>query len=286
MNLLGNARQAIEQQGRGGTIRVRTSLEGGDRVTLVVEDTGPGIPPSILARIFDPFFTTKPAGVGTGLGLSIVLSIVRDHGGQVHVTSPPDGARFSVELPAFAPPERRRADGLEMPPFAPWESRCAGQGVSDVPSPGAPYAIDPSADGPGPVRRVLVVEDEPTVARLIADVLEDEGFKVSVLLDGREALERATSEHFDLVICDVKMPGLDGPRFYRSLARLGSPLAERFLFVTGDSIGPLIQAFLAQNNLPYLSKPFRVEELSEQVRRTLANRGHAGARSAAVGKKK
>jgi signal transduction histidine kinase/ActR/RegA family two-component response regulator len=289
MNLLGNARQAIEQQGCGGTIRVRTCLEGDDRVTLVVEDTGPGIPPAILARIFDPFFTTKPAGIGTGLGLSIVLSIVREHGGQVHVTSPPGppgGARFSVQLPVLASPGRRGVDGPELPPFAPRESRRATPGVSLALAPAAAHATGAGADGPALLRRVLVVEDEPTVARLIADVLEDQGFAVAVLLDGREALERATHEIFDLVICDMKMPGLDGQHFFRSLARLGSPLAERFLFVTGDSIGPLTQAFLAQNNLPYLSKPFRVEELTEQVRRTLAKRGHAGARTAVAGKKK
>jgi len=289
MNLLGNARQAIEQQGHGGTIWVRTSLEGDDRVTLVVQDTGPGIPPAILARIFDPFFTTKPAGVGTGLGLSIVLSIVREHGGQVHVTcppGPPGGTRFSVQLPLLASPERRRLDGPEIPPFAPRECRRATAGVSLAPAPEAAHAMGGGADGPALLRRVLVVEDEPTVARLIADVLEDQGFAVAVLLDGREALERATHENFDLVICDMKMPGLDGQHFFRSLARLGSPLAKRFLFVTGDSIGPLTQAFLAQNNLPYLSKPFRVEELTEQVRRALVNSGHAGAQTAVAGKKK
>src|ERR1700676_1672690 len=188
MNLLGNARQAIEQQGHGGTIWVRTSLEGDDRVTLVVQDTGPGIPPAILARIFDPFFTTKPAGVGTGLGLSIVLSIVREHGGQVHVTcppGPPGGTRFSVQLPLLASPERRRLDGPEIPPFAPRECRRATAGVSLAPAPEAAHAMGGGADGPALLRRVLVVEDEPTVARLIADVLEDQGFAVAGLLDGR-----------------------------------------------------------------------------------------------------
>ncbi|HET9804335.1 MAG TPA: ATP-binding protein, partial [Candidatus Acidoferrum sp.] len=88
INLLGNARQAIEAQGNGGTIRIRTESSPEGAVRLEVSDSGPGIPESILSRIFDPFFTTKPAGVGTGLGLSLVLSLVRDHGGQVHVASP------------------------------------------------------------------------------------------------------------------------------------------------------------------------------------------------------
>jgi DNA-binding NtrC family response regulator len=113
--------------------------------------------------------------------------------------------------------------------------------------------------------RVLVVEDEPTVARLIADVLEDEGFDVDVLLDGREALNRAARESYNLVICDMKMPGLDGQKFYKSLERAGNPLHERFLFVTGDIVAAQTQEFLRRNDLPHVAKPFRVEELTEKV---------------------
>jgi signal transduction histidine kinase/CheY-like chemotaxis protein len=285
MNLLGNARQAVEQQGRGGTIRVRTAGNEHGQVTLVVQDTGPGIPQGILARIFDPFFTTKPAGIGTGLGLSIVLSIVREHGGRVHVTSPPgSGAHFTVELPAISVPVQLQAD--ESEPSAPRETFRDTPGRPNVvPAPAVLAARKLDAISNGHAGRVLVVEDEPTVARLIADVLEDEGFEVSVLLDGREALERATHEVFDLVICDMKMPGLDGQTFYKSLVRMGSPLGDRFLFVTGDSIGPHTQAFLTHHHLPCLSKPFRVEELTEHVRQTLANRSPASARAAVAAKK-
>ena len=288
MNLLGNARQALEQQGHGGAIRVRTASDAQGRVTLAVEDTGPGIPQAILARIFDPFFTTKPAGVGTGLGLSIVLSIVREHGGRVHVTSPPgSGAHFSIELPAVSVPVQQRA--AESETRAPAEFASETSPVAGLPVPVALAAAKPaglSTDDNGHLQRVLVVEDEPTVARLIADVLEDEGFAVSVLLDGREALECASRELFDLVICDMKMPGLDGQHFYKALQRMGSPLGDRFLFVTGDSIGPQTHAFLKHNHLPYLSKPFRVEELTQQVRLALANRSHGNSRVAVAARKK
>src|SRR5262249_34807362 len=117
--------------------------------------------------------------------------------------------------------------------------------------------------------RVLVVEDEPTVAQLIADVLQDEGMRVDVLLDGREALDRATRESYDLVICDMKMPGLGGQRFYRSLQRTSNPLRERFLFVTGDVMAAQTREFLERNRLPHVAKPFRVEELTEKVRAVL-----------------
>ncbi len=263
MNLMGNARQAVEPQGRGGTIQVSTRRSGERHAVLEVRDSGPGIPDNILARIFDPFFTTKPAGTGTGLGLSIVLGIVREHGGQVKVACPPSGgAIFTLEFPAV---------------------------VADQPHAPAPSAIGPGSLGfswelqslafpatPGASRRaaasgrVLVVEDEPTVARLIGDVLEDQGFRVDLLLDGREALKRAATEDYDLVICDMKMPGLDGQNFYMTLGLTGNPLQERFLFVTGDVVAAHTQEFLVRNRLPHVAKPFRVEELTEKVRQVLA----------------
>jgi two-component system NtrC family sensor kinase len=261
MNLVGNAQQALEEQGHGGIVRLRTRRIGERRVLLEVEDNGPGIPQAIQARIFDPFFTTKPAGVGTGLGLSIVLSVVREHGGQVHVISPPQGgAKFQIEMPSAS--ERQQAEALTL--VAP-EKKMARQDA--VPFAGAERRAASFESREAP--RVLVVEDEPTVARLIADVLEDEGMQVDVLLDGREALDRAARVAYDLVICDMKMPGLDGQHFHKSLQRTKNPLSERFLFVTGDVIAAQTREFLERNRLPHVAKPFRVEELTEKVREVL-----------------
>jgi signal transduction histidine kinase/FixJ family two-component response regulator len=258
MNLVGNARQALEQFGQGGTIRLRTRRISEKRVLLEVSDNGPGIPQAILARIFDPFFTTKPAGVGTGLGLAIVLSVVREHGGQVHVLSPPQGgAVFQIELPSAAELAQDEVTSAPLPGrknLLPDVAEAVNRENRMVP-----------ASGSGRGARVLVVEDEPTVAHLIADVLEDEGMHVDVLLDGREALDRAARQSFDLVICDMKMPGLDGQHFYKSLERSGNPLRERFLFVTGDIIAAHTREFLERHNLPHVAKPFRVEELTEKV---------------------
>ena len=291
INLLSNARHALEEQSKEGVIQLRTRRAGDRRVILEVQDNGPGIPQPIQARIFDPFFTTKPAGVGTGLGLSIVLSVVREHGGQVRLQSPPQGgALFQIELPAAT--ERQQEEARNAP------GREAGNGsrerktslVEEMQLAGAQNAqtdrfanaggthqeqiadAERTRSAPyGAAKRasVLVVEDEPTVARLIADVLEDEGMQVDVLLDGREALARAARESYDLVICDMKMPGLDGQRFYRSLARNGNSLRERFLFVTGDVMAAHTQEFLRRNKLPHVAKPFRVEELTEKVRAVL-----------------
>ncbi len=265
MNLVGNSRQAIEQLGRSGTIHVRTKKIGEQKMLLEVRDDGPGVPPAILTRIFDPFFTTKPAGVGTGLGLAIVLSVVREHGGQVRFLNPPQGgAVFQIELPAAAVHSRE-----ETGEFSQREGRSLPRASPRRAEPKERPALR-QASGKG--SRVLVVEDEPTVARLIADVLEDEGFDVDVLLDGREALNRAARESYNLVICDMKMPGLDGQNFYRSLERAGNPLHERFLFVTGDIVAAQTQEFLRRNDLPHVAKPFRVEELTEKVHRVLESK--------------
>ena len=273
MNLIGNARQAITQEGRAGNIRLRTARTSAHRVQLQVIDDGPGIPQAILARIFDPFFTTKPAGVGTGLGLSIVLSVVREHGGQVHVAnSPSGGAVFTIELPVAA---QSAADPPRPFLAVPEATR---SGISDIGQSSRPHFARSQ-----PAARVLVVEDEPTVARLIADVLQDEGMRVDVLLDGREALARAAREPFDLIVCDMKMPGMDGQHFYRSLIQTHPGLANCFLFVTGDVLAAQTQEFLERHRIPHVAKPFRVEELTECVHRLFDGRWMR-AESAAAGK--
>jgi signal transduction histidine kinase/CheY-like chemotaxis protein len=282
MNLIGNARQAIEQRGKGGKIRIATHHAAG-HVQLEISDDGPGIPAAIASRIFDPFFTTKPAGIGTGLGLAVVLGIVREHGGQVKVMSPPGrGATFVLEFPAVAASHHAASTQTPSQQASQPTSIAAAAIGSGLPHRDAVAFRRASARQPLPVvpadaplaswagARVLVVEDEPTVARLISDVLEDEGLRVEALLSGREALERAGEEDYDLVICDMKMPELDGEHFYKSLAASGNPLSRRFLFVTGDVVAAHTHDFLERNQLPHVAKPFRVEELTEKVRRVLS----------------
>lgn len=256
LNLMLNAEQAIvmarEDESRGGRILIRTERLPGSRVALRVSDDGPGIAPDIAPRIFEPFFTTKPAGVGTGLGLSIVSSIVREHGGEISVDSLPGrGATISIELPATAAAPEIRPGIREEQPI---ERR-----ASVVSLPIAARAV-----------RILVVEDEPTVAELIGDVMTDEGYRVETLLDSREALGRLEERTYSLVICDLKMPFLDGQGLYRTLVRRENPMQHKLLFVTGDTMAPRAIEFLKSNGLPYLAKPFLVEELKEAVEKALA----------------
>jgi signal transduction histidine kinase/FixJ family two-component response regulator len=246
LNLLVNAEQAL-LEGRGsGKVGIRTRRLAGNRISVEVADDGPGISPEIASRIFDPFFTTKPSGVGTGLGLSIVYGIVHQHGGEITVETPTGGgAKFLVELPAVAVPAQDHSAARSDDPQAANRSGVSSRG------------------------RVLVVEDEPTVAQLIEDVLREEGHQVEAVLDSQEGLTRLARNNYDLVVCDLRMPRLDGPAFYEALVRAGSPLTDRIIFITGDTLAPRTLEFLEPNGFPYLAKPFLVEELKIAVNRML-----------------
>jgi signal transduction histidine kinase/FixJ family two-component response regulator len=244
LNLLVNAEQALLQERGQGHVWLRTHRLPGEKISLEVSDDGPGIPPEIASRIFDPFFTTKASGVGTGLGLSIVYGIVHQHGGEVAFENQPGaGVKFLMELPVISIPAEAR--------------------------PAAFVAPDPGEAGSVPAGRILVVEDEPTVAQVIVDVLREEGHQIEAVLDSREGLTRISRTHFDLVICDLRMPRLDGPAFYETLVSAGSPVRNRIIFVTGDTLAPRTLEFLEAHALPYLAKPFLVEELKLAVNRML-----------------
>jgi signal transduction histidine kinase len=256
VNLVGNARQAIDQTGAGGTITIRTYVSDRGLVAIDVGDDGPGIPETIRARIFDPFFTTKPPGIGTGLGLAIVLGIVREHGGHVEVFGPPGGgATFTLEFPPIS-----HSKTLSSPaaPFRENQLDFTQVKVSPIPQTTTDLAAWSGA-------HILVIEDEPTVARLIADVLEDCGIQVDIVLNGRDAVRQSTAKSYAAVICDIKMPEMEGPQIYQAVVRATGTLESKFLFVTGDAAAVPTHDFLEKYRLPHLSKPFRVEELMEKV---------------------
>jgi PAS domain S-box-containing protein len=237
LNLLLNAEQAIVGARRnGGRITFRTRvLEGGARVLVQVEDDGPGIPPAVLSRIFEPFFTTKGVGAGTGLGLSVSYGIVEQHGGSFDVESAPGRTVFTLEFPA----QVTASTGAAVPGRAP-------------------------ALGAG--RPALLVEDEPAVRELLRTLLTDTGWRVDVASGGRSALERVREKRYDLIVSDIRMPDGSGDDFYRAAVAHDAALADRFVFITGDTANPEALRFLEQARRPVLAKPFPPSLFLEAVR--------------------
>ncbi len=244
LNIIINAEQAMRgEDGDAGTLRIATGAAGG-RITAWFEDTGPGMSAETVRRIFDPFFTTKEAGEGTGLGMTISYGIVEEHGGRIWAESDPGrGTTFFVELPIIA-------------------------GVATVTA--SPRHEGMNAPINGESRRILVVDDEVSIQNLLIGVLEMDGHTVSTASNGREALDRVAQEAFDLIITDVKMPVMGGPDLYQQLSDAGNPLARRVIFITGDTVAPDTRRFLQSVDNAVLAKPFRLRDVRESVRATLA----------------
>jgi len=244
LNLIINAEQAMIAASGRGTLVIRTWHDM-DRDVVVVEinDDGPVIPEELQPKIFDPFFTTKEIGKGTGLGLAVAYAIVQEHGGRIRLESRAgEGASFFVELPVSgvkrtaAPPALGRA----VPPLAPAASAS-----------------------------ILVVEDEAKLASAVVEALRDVGYVVEHAADGEDALTLVRARQHDLVLCDLKMPRLDGRAFFARLANARPGLARRVIFVTGDVAGTDAEQFLRESGCRWLEKPFRLGDLLRAVREVL-----------------
>lgn len=243
LNLVINAEQAMLAANGRGTLVVRTWHDG-ERKSVVIEvnDDGPGIPDETQGKIFDPFFTTKEVGKGTGLGLTVAYAIAQEHGGRIWLKSRAGGgASFFVELPVAAPTVHGNKATQQ------------------------PVSLDQFKG-----RHVLVVEDEPALAVAVAEALGDAGFIVERAGDGEEGLTRLSEGTFDLIVCDLKMPRIDGMQFYRAMAAATPSLARRVIFVTGDVAGTDAERFLEETGCRWLSKPFRLGDLLRAARDTLS----------------
>lgn len=243
LNLLINAEQAmVESHGRGRLVLRTWEEPDRDAVVLEVNDDGPGVPDDMQARVFDPFFTTKPVGKGTGLGLSVAYAIAQEHGGQISVRSaePDAGASFLLELPV---------SGMRV----------------RAPDAAPAVALPPVPKG----TRALVVEDEAALGDAVAAALADEGFRPDRAENGEEALARLRERHYDVIICDLKMPKVDGMAFYREVSARMPHIGRRLIFVTGDVAGTEAERFLEESGCRWVPKPFRLKELVRLARETL-----------------
>jgi signal transduction histidine kinase len=248
LNLLLNALQALpEERGELNEIRVVVRSPAAGRVVVEVRDNGVGIPAHVRGRIFEPFFTTKPIGMGTGLGLAICHGIVTSLGGTLSVESEPGhGSVFRVELPAAS-----STAGATAP-----------IGVSH-----APQQPLPSATVRG---HILVIDDEPQICASLRRMLEGEGDVVTVT-SARAGLEHLESgERFDILLCDVMMPGMDAPALYDEVCRVAPGQAERMVFMTGGAFTTRARGFLDRVENARLDKPFDVAAVRALVRARVA----------------
>jgi signal transduction histidine kinase len=236
LNLLVNAQHALGLRPPPRALTVATALAAGPdgpRILLRVADNGPGIAPEVRPHIFEPFYSTKPAGAGTGLGLSICQAIVAEHGGAILVESALNiGTTFTVELPLRITPQ-----GAPPAPVAPPARAAAPRGL-----------------------RVLLIDDDPTVVDVVLRSLEVTN-TVLVANNGQDGLRLAGDGSYDLLLCDLRMPGMGGLELYGRLVVAHPELARRLLFISGDTSSPATTQALRATGRPLLSKPFRPEEL-------------------------
>jgi len=249
LNLCINARDAMPN---GGKLTIETAnkwlderaarqqdLPVGQYVSVCVTDTGTGIPPEILSKVFDPFFTTKPIGEGTGLGLSMIYGFARQSGGQVRIyTELGQGTTMCLYLP------RHNEE-------APFEDE-----------PAVPTATEAAGDG----EVVLVIDDEPTIRMLVAEVLAENGYAVIEAPDGPAGLKVLESNaRIDLLITDVGLPGGLNGRQVADAARVTRP-DLRILFITGYAENAIIGRGRLEKGMFVMTKPFQMEVLANRIR--------------------
>jgi two-component system, cell cycle sensor histidine kinase and response regulator CckA len=250
LNLAGNARDAMPQ---GGRLRLETlnisvnsqtqsaqSFVGlGEYVVLVVRDTGIGMDPETRARIFEPFFTTKEKGKGTGLGLATVYGIVKQSGGYIWAESENGaGSVFQTLLPRVAQPADLRL-------------------VEEV--------LDFNSGG----ETILLVEDDPAVRRMAAEVLLSTGYRVLAAPSGADAL-RVAAEYdgrLDLLLTDVVMPGMTGPELARQFMAKFPRI--RILYMSGYTDDAIERHGFRERTMRVLQKPFTHDTLAQGVREAL-----------------
>ena len=243
VNILSNAYHAMTEHQGHGHLTISTSHDR-DWIYIKITDTGPGIPAEHLRRIFDPFYTTRAQG--TGLGLSLSYGLIKEHGGDITATSPPGaGATFTIALPI----------------------------ITDIVPPSVPHAaVHPSITA---TKKALVIDDEPYLAQMVVSTLRSLGHEAEAVFSGQEASKKLATTMpdaaYDLIICDMKMPEMDGRQIYHLIESTYPTLLSRLMFSTGDTVSQENHQFLQGTGCHFLQKPFLRAEFSRVVSHVLSD---------------
>ncbi len=251
LNMINNARDAIAQNGKKRERLLIKSRLRGASIAVSFEDTGKGMAEDVVKRIFEPFFTTKGVGEGTGLGLSISYGIIKEHGGNISVVSAPgSGTTFTVELPVVT---EAAAEGKE----------------ASMPESQRLNSVKIAARG----LKALVMDDEEVILEILDESLKSTGFKVHLAGSVQHAINKITENDYDIILSDIKMPGMDGKDFYWKVKEIKPKAMDRILFISGDNVNKDTLAFLKSTGKPFLSKPFTVDELHGAISKVLFPKG-------------
>ena len=244
LNITNNACDALdEMEKEGGEIAISSYFTDSD-IFIEVINNGPDIPKDKLGKIFDPFYTSKEVGKGTGLGLSLCYGIVHEHGGDITVTSEQGITMFSIRIPVIA------SEG-----YAP---HTVSESIVQ-------YKGNDNKDK----KKVLIVDDEEDQIQVIMHILRDI-YSVVGVTSGKEAIEKLENGIYDLIVCDVKMPGIDGAGVYEWLREHRPFMTNKILFSTGDTLGPKAEKIISRIGDNYIIKPYNVEELIKKVESILS----------------
>ncbi len=233
LNLINNAHQAMVGDRGKGTLSIKTEAKNG-AVIIRISDTGPGIPASAQSKLFQPFFTTKADGCG--LGLNISHNIIREHGGNITLENHrPRGCTFAICLPVATDQVLK------------------------------PVAFPKTSKVPAKALEIMVLDDEEIILDLHYQMLTQLGHKARLFKTAAEAISGLDHRPYDLILADIKLPRMNGRKFYEYLKKKNPRLSKNTIFVTGDILSDATNVFIKKNKLAVLYKPFVLKQLEEII---------------------